>query len=215
MNRTKRIMMTSTLLLMVMGTGMRAQTTGEDEFHRKDPFLEGAFYKVDVYGIYQYLDGDNTSFGDGAAETGISSTHGGGFGLGINLTDHMNVNTEFIFTTFDSDSAIDALDIQLGAFIWNANLDFNLLKSRLTPVISGGLGFFRFDNDTDVFVDGQGNEYTTEETNFSWNVGAGLRWDVTNQFLIKAMYRINWTQFTNADDHLELDGLMVGIGATF
>lgn len=87
------------------------------------------------------------------------------------------------------------------------NLDVNILKSRFTPMVSGGIGFIRFT--------GGFNGGAFDETDFSYNLGWGFRWDVTNHFLIKAIYRATWTKLEDSDESILLDGISLGIGYVF
>jgi len=37
------------------------------------------------------------------------------------------------------------------------------------------------------------------ETDFTWNVGGGFRWNVTDQFFIKVMGGAQWLQYSGAN----------------
>jgi hypothetical protein len=67
----------------------------------------------------------------------------------------------------------------------NVNLNYNVLKRRFTPVITAGLGFRNY------------SASDLNETDPAVNVGAGLRWDITDHFFIKAVGGVTWTELQN------------------
>ena len=106
-----------------------------------------------------------------------------GVGLGYNIDDHFNLNTDIVF------GSVGDWDL----YWWHVNLDYNILEDRLTPVVSGGLGF--------VF-----NAWGGE---FAYNVGAGGRYDITDNIFVKAMYKFTWIS------DVDVDGVYIGIGYMF
>ncbi len=64
----------------------------------------------------------------------------------------------------------------------------------LTPLITGGIGFIDFEGEIVILG------LTYSETNFSYNVGAGVRWDIGDTFLLKLLYRLTWTEQEDTDD---------------
>ena len=75
-------------------------------------------------------------------------------------------------------------------------------------MITGGIGFINFRGDW-------GPGFDFNETDFSYNVGGGFRWNITDHFLIKAIYKATWTKLEDADSSFLLDGIAVSIGYTF
>jgi opacity protein-like surface antigen len=175
-------------------------SAGAQEFSRSG--------RLELFGIFQNMNGDTAEFSDFGVRTKFDDCTLYGFGFGINLNDNFNLNTDFLFGTTDVDSTniggslIVSFDADL--LFWDFNLDYNILKERLTPVLSAGIGVSTF-------------SYSSyeEEADFSYNVGAGVRWDAADNLFIKAMYRWIWTELEFADDNLLFDGLSVSFGLMF
>ena len=133
----------------------------------------------------------------------------GGLGYGYNLNDHFNLNMDFFYG--QSDTTAHLLDMEVETetdmFGFDMNLDFNILKSRLTPLITAGIGWINFSGDFEGF--------DFDETDFSYNVGAGVRWDVTNHFLIKAVYRSLWSELEDTEEALRFDVISLSVGFIF
>ena len=98
----------------------------------------------------------------------------GGVGIGWDETDHWSYHMDFLFwSSVAGDSSDDEKVGEWGFF----NLDYNLSKDRLTPFVTGGVGaIFLSNRDSDTDICG--------------TLGAGLRWDATDDIFIKVGYRI-------------------------
>ena len=129
----------------------------------------------------------------------LDKTTLGGFGLGINFSDHLNFNTTLLFGSTDmtGSSGFGTVEIDLTTVVWDFNLDYNIFKERITPVVSGGLGFIRYANTDD----------NVGETDFSYNVGGGVRWDISKSCMLKVLYKATWTTLEDADSKVMLDGV--------
>jgi opacity protein-like surface antigen len=92
-------------------------------------------------------------------------------------------------------------------FTGRINLDYNILKTRLTPFVTGGIGFAYFDSgiptgEKEVFCwwdywwgyvcEGAVSTYSASE--FTYNAGLGLRWDVTDSVFMKFLYNTVWME---------------------
>lgn len=163
--------------------------------------------KWEMYGSGQYMSGDSTT-GSGIT-LDLDQTFAGGLGVGINLSDNFNINLEAFYgsTEVTGKGFGGSLKTDTNLFGSNLNLDINILKSRFTPVITGGIGYIRFEGDVLGF--------SFDETDFSYNVGGGFRWDVTNHFLIKAIYRGTWTKMEDTDKSILFHGPVLSIGYIF
>jgi len=85
----------------------------------------------------------------------------------------------------------------LTPWLWNVNLDYNILKSRLTPLVTGGIGLMNFHNHAEH----------RDETHFSYHAGVGGRWDITDRIALRVIYRSTWTEIEDADDPFRFDGV--------
>lgn len=163
-----------------------------DDFSRKG--------KVEIFGMVQQFGSDSTTdtLPGEPIFMSIQGTTVGGFGLGGNLTDHFNLNTNFLFGSTTEDwnyLGYDLLEVDHTLAFWDVNLDYNFVKSRVTPVITGGIGVVRFSG--------------WEESDFSTNVGFGVRIDVSDRIFIKGLYKGTWTKMKETSSHIFLDG---GVG---
>jgi opacity protein-like surface antigen len=136
------------------------------------------------------------------------------FGYGANLDDHFNLNFDAAFwTNFDfklksGGTVVNHSDVD--SMSMNLNLDYNIFKDRLTPVVSAGIGFIRFDGNWDnTFI---GN---FSETDFTYNLGFGARWDITDNIGFKALYRNMWAELEDADDATKFDGVSFSLMILF
>ncbi len=168
--------------------------------------------KLELAAFGQSLTGGNTVSGfGGAASLKLDSGYGGGLALGYNLTDHFNVNTEIVGSALDV--KLNALGVPLSPHAtllgWNVNLDYNILKSRFTPLITGGVGLTRIFGDFQV----AGSEFA--ETDLSWGVGGGARWDITDRWFMRAVYRANWTLMKDTDSAPMTHTVTLGVGFKF
>ena len=107
-----------------------------------------------------------------------SDVFGGGLGVGYNISEHFNVNADFSISSeninqpsFLGTEAEGSRTLYMG----NLALDYNILKTPVTPVLSigGGVG---------VPSEGSGTLY-------DGTIGAGVRWDATERLFVKALLR--------------------------
>ena len=164
--------------------------------------------KGEIYALGQFLNGDTTSGLGFTFE--LENVFAGGIGVGYNFNDYINLNTDLLFTSMDitAEGFGQKISSDTTVFIWDLNLDINILKKRFSPLITGGIGLIAFNGDW-------GPGFDFNETDFSYNVGGGFRWNITDHFLVKAVYKATWTRLEDADSSFLLDGIAVGIGYTF
>jgi opacity protein-like surface antigen len=165
--------------------------------------------KSEIYGMIQTMDSTD------ASATGVKldfdSTTVYGFGFGSNLTDHWNVNTDLLFGSTDIDvsgSRATATAGDTDYVLWDINVDYNIMTERLTPLVTAGIGLFNMNGDYN-----NGNSFS--ETNFSYNLGAGGRWDITDNILVKLLYRITWTKIEDTDDTCDFSGISLSVAYMF
>lgn len=164
--------------------------------------------KSEIIALVQYMSGD-TATGLGINIT-LDDTVVGGLGLGHNFSDHLSVNSSLYF---------GSMDITAGAFgmaaegdtslvSLNINIEYNISKNNLTPLFTGGAGFIKFDGEYD-------NGPEIKETDLSYNLGAGLRWDIANKFLLKTIYKVTWVKLEDADESMLFNGVNFSAGYMF
>ncbi|MFX0201530.1 MAG: porin family protein [Candidatus Hodarchaeota archaeon] len=132
-----------------------------------------------------------------------------GIGYGYNITDHWNFNTNLLFGSADTDVKINKTTAEtedMDYILFDINLDYNFWKSRFTPLVTGGIGIMDFSIDTTAIGVGD-----VDESNFSYNLGAGIRWDIEDNLLLKVMYRSTWTELDDADDEMQYDSFGLSV----
>lgn len=146
------------------------------------------------------MNGDKTTASEMTLDVDDSIV--GGIGAGFNIG-RVNLNMDLLFGAADITSVNSKLDAKL--FCFDANLDYNILKSSITPLLTAGIGSISF-SDSNIMVE----EFT--ETDFSYNFGAGLRWTIKKHYLIKGIYRATWTKIKDTDDSIMFDGISIFLG---
>jgi len=182
------------VILLALLASLVASAAGADEWSRKG--------KRDFYGVMQMMSSDTTTISGSSVSMEVDKTTTYGFGFGANLDDHFNLNTDFLFGSTDVKGS-NGVTLSPTQILWDINLDYNILKNRLTPLVSAGIGFMNF----------SGDDYA--ETDFSYNLGVGARWDATNNLFVKAMYRWTWTKLQDTDSGVMFDGPMICVGLMF
>jgi opacity protein-like surface antigen len=171
--------------------------------------------KAEFFVFGQSMGGDTTT----ATTAGLrptlelDDTIVGGLGYGFNFTDNINLNTDFYLGSTDLTGRVSGVTLtgDTDLFGWDLNLDINILKTRFTPLLTGGIGFINFNGSWNSAV----GDMHFSETDFSYNLGGGFRWDVSDHFLIKALYKATWTKLQDTDDNMMLDGVSLSIGYLF
>jgi opacity protein-like surface antigen len=198
MKEKAKIMSLTTICLSILVLIMTSAVCSAQEWNRMG---RGEFF---VLG--QQMNGDTTT-GLGL-QLGVDDTVAGGLGIGFNFQEYLNMNMDMYFGntdltasgygfTFREDSDVFGMDF---------NIDCNFLKSRFSPLISGGIGFINFHDD---------RGYDFNETDFSYNLGVGFRFDVTDNFLVKGIYKFTWTELEGTADPILLDGVSLSMGFIF
>ena len=182
--------------------------------------------KFEVYGLGQYLHQFDTTFNDpylGSVKMKMDDTGLGGVGAAYHFNDFLAVRADFMFgeATLHTQGP-DGMDVTPAqtAFLHTGrlNLDYNMINRRITPVLTAGIGYQYLEIDENQTFDVQGiyrSYHTTQsasyyETDFTWNVGAGFRWNVTDQFFIKVMAGPQWLQYSGANNiTTQIEGFFV------
>ncbi|MBA3028709.1 MAG: porin family protein [Desulfobacteraceae bacterium] len=187
------------LVLSMAVLVMTSFTTSAQEWSRSG--------KGELFGSLQSMSGDTTNLGSIMMEVDDSTVFG--IGYGYNLNDHLNFNGDLLIGSTDITGSEGSIVINGDSTltVMDLNLDCNLLKSKFTPMISGGIGYINFNGDFSGF--------DFNETDFSYNLAIGFRWDVSDHWLLKGGYKATWTEIQDTDDQIMLDGLSLSAGYVF
>ena len=162
-----------------------------------------------LYGNAETVNSDNAS----SAE--IDSGEGWGFGVGYNFNDHFGL--EFNASWRDSDytatttpavgngNAPQTFSGSLDVGTMAVNGTYNILARALTPFVTGGIGATYVNSDIPdglpvnvCWYDPWWGYYcgpvvpTKADTYFSYNVGAGLRWDAKGGLFMRGLVSQQW-----------------------
>ncbi len=138
-----------------------------------------------------------------------------GFGTEFGFHDHFGMSWDLFFGATDMIAEVANIELEGDTVVLGTdiNLLIYLLKTPVTPVITAGIGYISFTGDWDA---GSSSVDTTfSETNFSGNLGVGVRWDAKNGFFGQVLYRNTWTQLEDMDDSSKFGGISIALGTTF
>jgi opacity protein-like surface antigen len=192
---------------------------------------------LEIYGVGQYLRSDDIRFRGpwGDVKTEMNDTGLGGFGVGYHFNHYLSVRMEFMFGGASSKmSAPDQfggmLQAEQDGFLHTGrfNLDYNIINRRLTPFVTAGIGYQYLEMELRHlppvpvcwwdpwwgWVCGYAEPYASE-TAFTWNAGAGVRWDVTDFFFMKLLGGANWLQYSGASSITTQIEAMFSVGWRF
>jgi opacity protein-like surface antigen len=158
----------------------------------------------------QYVDGKSVS-GDSGSRADISGDWGFGFGFAYNFSNHLALGGELTWNNANYRATIvpgpgnPGSSINLNGSMETSTLrvngTWNFLATSLTPFVTGGIGATYVDTNipdgpTQCWVDPWWGTYcgtpTKTNTYFSYNAGAGLRWDVNRNFFLRGVYTKQW-----------------------
>jgi opacity protein-like surface antigen len=162
-------------------------------------------HEYDLFGAFQILGDDRDTLGNGASAVRQDDTIAGGIGVGWFINEHLNLNTDVMFGIVDLIGSTRTVKADFG--VWNVNLDWYPWKSAITPVFTGGVGLLSYRTELAPVTQ---NEFNDED--FSYNLGAGMRWDINELWFAKAVYRVIWAKWDGADDNVTLESISLMLG---
>ncbi len=160
-------------------------------------------YRLEAFPMIQFLGGDEASWEDGAGTGEIEDVPLFGGGIGFNLSDHLNLNADLTVGRTEWVGRSPTVENRIGTTLWlgDINLDYNILKSRLTPLVTGGIGFSKF----------RSHDAGRGEVHWAYNLGAGARWDINDNLALRVIYRSTWTQMEEADESFQFGGVVASL----
>ena len=174
--------------------------------------------RADFYGVGQYLHQEDTEFAYGAFKLKLDDTGLGGIGGAFHFNDYISLRGELLLgpATFREEfPGGPTVNLGKDGYIQSGrlNVEYNIINRRLTPFLNAGIGYqyISVDNYNDFYY----YSHYYSETDFTWNVGGGLRWNVTDHFFIKAAGGAQWLKYDGADDITTQIEASFTIGTTF
>ena len=172
----------------------------------------------------------------GGTTADFESDTGFRLGLGYHLSENLEIGASLGFgqRDYEADIAGDEVgeifrvkgDIDYTSFVVNGT--FNFMSGPFSPFVTGGIGWSWVDTNiaseppqTGCWWDPWwGYVCTTfQETRtldgLTYQVGVGARYDFSDQFALKASYRIDWIDFDQAEGTPDFDGFELSVGWKF
>ena len=179
----------------------------------------------------------NSSNFDAKGGTTADVEGGAGFrvGMGYNYTDNLLVSFDIGMDQMDykanlagdEPGVVFPIKGELQYLTLMMNGTYNFFQSRLTPFVTGGLGWTWIDTNI-ASEPPQGGcwwtwygyvctswQNTKTVDAFSYQAGAGIRYDVSDSFVIQGSYRMTWMNLKDAEGTPDIDGFQLSIGWKF
>jgi opacity protein-like surface antigen len=134
---------------------------------------------------------------------------GGAIALNYHIDDRLTVGLEFSATGLDSSLTEGGRQTNFSTLLYGGffTVDYHLLESPLTPFVEAAMGVESF---TSEF-----RGYTSSDTSFAGGGGAGVRWDIGPNWLLKLTYRITATGLQDADNWTTVQTVLLSVGYRF
>jgi len=161
-----------------------------------------------------YADSETVN-SDNSASADIDNGYGWGFGFGYNFNDHLGLEFNAMWRQADyratttpaagNGNGPQSFSGTLDVGTMGVNGTYNLLAKALTPFVTGGIGATYVNSDIPdglpvnvCWYDPWWGYYcgpvvpTKSETYFSYNVGAGVRWDSPGSLFLRGQVTRQW-----------------------
>jgi opacity protein-like surface antigen len=184
--------------------------------------------------ILAYQTGLDQSY-EGGSELSVDSTMGWGLSFAWNWTDKWNLSyryqstnpnyTALVVPEEDSIEVPRTIEHEMSKSTHQFNVTYNFSGKAFTPFVVAGIGWSKLDSNvptTDVpgvgcwwdpwwgyicFADWK----TYETSQFTYNLGAGVRWDINNMLFTKASYVREFLSAENGSINLDTAVLELGL----
>jgi len=170
---------------------------------------------------------------EGGSSLDIDTTMGWGVSFGWNWTAKWNLSYRFLSTNpnyiavivpEDPDILPVPIDYKLSKLSHQLNVTYNFSEKAFTPFVIGGLGWTKVDSNVptggrDVgcwwdpwwgyicFADWK----TFDTTEFTYNLGVGVRWDINNAIYTRAAYSREFLKVDNGTLNFDMAILEFGL----
>ncbi|HZF15912.1 MAG TPA: porin family protein [Steroidobacteraceae bacterium] len=170
-------------------------------------------------------------------EGGSTASAGDDFGLALTFGYRMNSRLEFQFgldwQKVDYDATIQSADVpalsvdvkgDYEAFTPRVNVNYNFMDGDITPYVTGGIGWSFIDTNIpngrvevgcwwdpwygEICVPVQD---TRSVDAFTYQIGLGVRWDMSNSMSWRLGYEKHWYDFKNTTSTPDFDQFKLGV----
>ena len=221
--------LTALLVLLIFSTSVHAQ-----RFNQKNTNDSNRYGTWEVSLLAQYQTGTDAEDEQGSS-IDIDSGWGWGFGIGWNWNEHWNLGYRFslnkpsysaTIVPDDPDEPVQTLDYDMSKYSHQFNVTYHFMKGAFTPYLQAGIGWTKLDSNIlsrppieqcwwdpwwGYICREDWDTYKTSE--FTYNLGAGLRWDVNSAVFVRGAWN---RQFINIDNgNLDFDTVTLEAGFMF
>ncbi len=213
------------LATLLLAENIRAQVVGSSAASRAGSWETS-------FGLL--VNDDISSSGPEGSSLEIDQDLGLSFSLGYNITNTIAVRFDAAWLKPDYNAILNTeneglleINHELSVFSGHFNGVWNMLDGNVTPYAQVGVGWTYLDSNV---IDGPpttgcwwdpwwgyicSNFYSTySDTNFSWNVGLGLRYDISRAMFLRGGLERRYLDSDNGADP-EFDALRVELGWKF
>lgn len=192
------------IMVVVLGLAASTAALALDDSHRG--------YRGEATFRFSNLQGDSYSSAEGSTAKTDNGV-GYGFGFGYNVDENLELSGNFSWASVDysannvslNGGASRSFRGEMDTSTISFNATYNILRKTFTPFVSVGVGSTYIDSNipngppsSSCWYDPWYGYYcssyvpTKHDTNFSYNVAGGLRWDVNESFFMKAAVNELW-----------------------
>ena len=170
---------------------------------------------------------------EGGSSLDIDSTLGWGVNFGWNWTDKWNLSYKFISTKpkylavivpDETDAVPVSIQHELSKMSHQLNATYNFSAKAFSPFVTGGIGWTKIDSGVPTGGADVGcwwdpwwgyicfTDWKTYETSeFTYNLGVGVRWDINNAIFTKAAYSREFIKVDNGTLNFDMAILEMGL----
>ncbi len=182
--------------------------------------------------ILAFQNGLDKSY-EGGSELSIDSATGWGVSFAWNWTDQWNLSYRLVsaspnYTALvvpeDTNIVPQVLEHKASKMSHQFNVTYNFSRKAFTPYLSAGIGYGKIDSNVPSAPPTTGcwwdpwwgyicvsDWQTYKASGFTYNIGAGLRWDINNAIYTKASYSREFMDVENGSIDFDLAIFEVGL----
>lgn len=214
------------LVLLILSTSVHAQ-----RFNKKNTNDTIRYETWEVSLLMQHQTSTD-AVGEQGSSLEIDSGLGWGFGIGWNWTENWNLSYRFSLNKPDYTATIvpedpaeetQTLNYEMSKYSHQFNVTYHFMDGPITPYVQAGIGWTKLDSNVPSQPPTTGCWWdpwwgyictTTWETfktsKFTYNVGAGLRWDVNGMVFLRGAWNRQFISLDNGD--LDFDTVTLEAG---
>lgn len=219
----------SIALLLIASSSVLAQYDNQRK-HRSPAGSRDTRFETSVILAFQNSKSESS---EGGSELDIDSSIGWGINIGWNWTEKWNLAYRYVSTKPDYLAVIvpedpellqQTFEQKLSKTSHQLNVTYNFFEGAFTPFVLGGIGWTKLDSNVITggpdlgcwwdpwwgyicFADWE--TFTTSE--FTYNLGLGVRWDINNAIYTRAAYTREFISLKNGKLDFDMATLEVGL----